>query len=338
MTDLIPKNSAKMKAAVFNRYGGPEVIEIKEVEVPQLGPSEVLVQMHSSCVNSADSRMRSLNVPTGFKLILRMINGPFKPKKKILGVDGSGTVVSIGQKVTKFKLGDRVLVSPGIAMGCHAELLKISESGIIARIPDHVSLTDAAASAFGGTTALLILRDQVKLKPKEKIMIIGATGTVGSAAVQLARHYGAHVTAVCSGQNEELALRIGASEVIDYQKVDLSSLKQKFDIVMDCVGKVPLSELRNLSQKHGRIVLVVAGLPQMLEGAARGFIGGPKIMSGNTFKLNAKTLSEVLSFVEAGIFRPVIDRILPLETIRDAHVLVDSGHKKGSVVIQFGSV
>lgn len=323
-----------MKAAIFDRFGGPEVINIKEVPAPQPGPGDVLVQLNSTCVNSADSRMRSLNVPTGFKLILRLINGPLRPRKKILGVEGSGIVVGVGSSVTKFKLGDRVLVFPDIAMGCHAELVKISESKVIVKIPDQVSFADAAASAFGGTTALLTLKDQVQLKAQEKILIIGATGAVGSAAVQLARHLGAHVTAVCSGQNKKLALQIGANEVIDYQKVDLYSVSQKFDVIMDCVGKAPLSEIRKLVNKNGRILLVVASLPQMLEAAARSMVGGPKIMSGNTFKLSASTLEEVLSLVEAGVFRPVIDRILPFEKIREAHVLVDSGHKKGSVVIQ----
>lgn len=323
-----------MNAAVFDRFGGPEVIEIKEMVAPQPGPDDVLVQLNSTCVNSADSRMRSLNVPTGFRLILRLINGPLRPRKKILGVDGAGVVVDVGQNVTKFKLGDRVLVFPGIEMGCHAELMKVSESGMIAKIPAQVSLTDAAASAFGGTTALLFLRDQCKLQAQEKIMIIGAMGAVGNAAVQLAHHMGAHVTAVCSGENKELALQIGANEVIDYQKVDLYSIAQKFDVIMDCVGKAPLSEIRKLSNSNGRIVLVVSGLPQMLEGTARSLMGGPKFMSGNTFKLAARTLEEVLSLVEMGVFRPVIDRILPLDKIRDAHVLVDSGHKKGSVVIR----
>lgn len=323
-----------MKAAVFDRFGGPDVIVIKEVKAPEVEPSEVLVKINSTCVNSADSRIRSLNVPTGFKLILRLINGPFRPRKKILGVDGSGTVIDVGQKTTKFKVGDRVLVFPGIAMGCHAEMMKISESGMIAKIPDQVSFTDAAASVFGGTTALLFLRDQAKLKASERIMIIGATGAVGSAAVQIAHSLGAHVTAVCSGKNKELALQLGADEVIDYQSENPYSGSQKFDVIMDCVGNSDLSVTQNLLRKNGRNLVVVASLPRMLEGAVRNLMRGPKVISGDTFKLTSKTLTEVLSLVETEVFRPVIDRILPFEKIQEAHRLVDSGHKKGAVVIQ----
>lgn len=323
-----------MKAAVFDRFGGPEVIAIKEVSAPEPGPSEVLVRIDSTCVNSADSRMRSLDVPTGFKLILRLINGPFRPRKKILGVDGSGTVIGLGQKVTRFKVGDRVLVFPGIAMGCHAELVQISESGMIAPIPDQVSFTDAAACAFGGTTALLFLRDQAKLQARERILIIGATGAVGSAAVQIAHHWGAHVTAVCSGTNKKLALQLGADEVIDYQTENPYSGLQKFDVIMDCVGNSKLSVTQKLLTRKGRHLLVVAGLPEMLEAVARNLTGGPKVISGDTFKLASQTLTEVISLVEAGVFRPVIDRLLPLDQIQEAHRLVDSGRKKGSVVIQ----
>lgn len=324
-----------MKAAIFDRFGGPDVIVIKEVPTPEAGPSEVLVKIHSTCVNSADSRMRSLNVPTGFKFILRMINGPFRPRKKILGVDGSGTVIAVGQRTTKFKVGDRVLVFPGIAMSCHAEVMKISESGMIVKIPDNVSFTDAVASVFGGTTALLFLRDQAKLKAAERIMIVGATGAVGSAAVQIARHLGAHVTAVCSGKNKELALQLGADEVIDYQSENPYSGAQKFDVIMDCVGDSDISVTQKLLNKNGRNLLVVAGLPQMLEGAVRNRLNGPKVISGDTFKLTSKALTEVLSLVETGVFRPVIDRILPFEKIQEAHRLVDSGHKKGAVVLSF---
>ncbi len=326
-----------MKAAVFDRFGGPDVIAIKDVPTPELGPSEVLVKIDSTCVNSADSRMRSLNVPTGFKLILQLINGPFRPRKRILGVDGSGIVIGIGQKVTQFKVSDRVLVFPGISMGCHAEFMKISESGLIAKIPEQVSFTDAAASAFGGTTALLFLRDQAKLQARERIMIIGSTGAVGSAAVQIAHHLGAHVTAVCSGKNKELALHLGADEVIDYQTENPYSPSQKFDVIMDCVGNSSLSVTQKLLTNKGRNLLVVASLPDMLQGAARKLMGGPRVISGDTFKLTSDTLDEVLSLVEACVFRPVVDRILPLDKIQEAHRLVDSGHKKGSVVIQISA-
>ncbi len=328
-----------MKAAVFDHFGGPEVIAIKDVPVPELGPREVLVQIDSTCVNSADSRMRSLNVPTGFKFIMRLINGPLRPRKKILGVDGSGTVIGIGKKVTKFKVNDRVLVFPGISMGCHAEMMKISESDMIAKIPDKVSLKDAAASAFGGTTALLILRDQAKLQAQERIMIIGAAGAVGSAAVQIAHHLGAHVTAVCSGKNKELALQLSADVVMDYQTEKPYVLgSKKFDVIMDCVGSSNISMTQKLLNQNGRNLLVVATLPEMLEAAARNLMGGPRVICGDTFKLTPKTLDEVLSLVETGVFRPVIDRILPLSQIQEAHRLVDSGHKKGSVVLKFHSL
>lgn len=323
-----------MKAAVFDRFGGPDVVVIKEVKAPEMGPGDVLVKINSTCVNSADSRMRSLIVPTGFKLMLRLINGPFRPRKKVLGVDGSGTIIDVGQKTTKFKVGDRVLVFPGIAMGCHAEVVKVSESGIIAKIPDKVSFVHAAASAFGGTTALLCLRDQAKLKASERIMIIGAAGAVGSAAVQIAHNLGAHVTAVCSGKNKELALQLGADEVIDYQSENPYSGSQKFDVIMDCVGNSDLSVTQKLLTKNGRNLLVVASLPKMLEGAVRNRLRGPKVISGDTFKLTSKTLVDVLSLVETEVLRPVIDRILPFEKIQEAHSIVDSGHKKGAVVIQ----
>lgn len=322
-----------MRAAVFDHFGGPDVVTIKDVPAPVPGPNEVLVKIDSTCVNSADSRMRSLNVPIGFKFIMRLMNGPIRPRKKILGVDGSGAVISIGNKVTRFKVGDRVLVSPGISMGCHAEMMKISESSLITKIPESISFIDAAASAFGGTTALLTLRDQAKLLAKERIMIIGATGAVGSAAVQISRHLGAHVTAVCSGKNKDLAIKLGAHEVIDYQSENPFSGLQKFDVIMDCVGISNFSVTRKFLTDTGRLLLVVASLPDMLAAAARQFSSGPKIICGDTFKLSTSTLDEVLNLVQAGVYMPVIDRIIPLGQIQAAHRLVDSGHKKGSVVV-----
>ena len=209
-----------MKAAVYERYGPPDVVEIKEVAKPTIKDNEVLIKIRATTVSSGDWRVRSLDMPSGFGLLARSMLGFFRPKQPILGSELAGDIEAVGKDVTKFKVGDAVLAFPGVGLGGHAEYRAMPEDGAVAHKPANLSYEEAAALSFGGTTALDFLKTRGNIQRGEKVLIIGASGTVGSAAVQLAKHFGAEVTGVCSTGNLELVKSIGADKVIVYTKED----------------------------------------------------------------------------------------------------------------------
>ncbi|MFS8067534.1 MAG: NAD(P)-dependent alcohol dehydrogenase, partial [Byssovorax sp.] len=211
-----------MKAIVYHRYGQPDVVALAEVPKPTLGDREVLIRIHASTVTTADWRARSLSLPPGFGLMGRLVFGIFGPRKPILGTELAGEVEAVGKAVTRFKAGDQVFAFAGASYGCHAEYRTMAEDGLIARKPANLSFEEAAALSFGGTTALNFLRDKGGIKPGDRVLIVGASGGVGTAAVQIAKHLGAEVTGVCSTANLELVLSIGADRVIDYTSEDFT--------------------------------------------------------------------------------------------------------------------
>lgn len=320
-----------MKAIVYERYGPPDVLQLKEVEKPTPKNKEVLIKIHATTVTSGDWRVRSLNVPAGFGLIMRLVFGVSRPKQPILGSELAGVIESVGKDVRKFKVGDPVFAFSDAALGCHAEYKCMAEDGAI--VPKQSSLTfeEAAALSFGGTTALDFLR-RGKLQRGESVLINGASGAVGTAAVQLAKHFGAHVTGVCSTANVELVRSLGARHVIDYTQEDFTQNGETYDVIIDTAGTAPFSRSKASLKERGRLLMVLGGLPDMLQIPWVSMTSRKKIIAGPAAGC-AEDLRFLAGLAEAGEFKPVIDRCYPFEQIAEAHRYVDTGHKKGNVVI-----
>ena len=321
-----------MKAAVCERYGPPEVVQIRDVPKPVPADGEVLVKGFATTVNSGDARVRALRVPRGLKLMMRLKLGLTKPKQPILGFEMAGQVEAVGSAVTGLQPGDRVVASRGFDFGCHAEYVTVAEGGAIARIPDNVSYQDAVALCFGGMTALIFFR-LGNLAAGETVLINGASGAVGTMAVQIAKHRGAEVTAVCSGANAELVSGLGADHVIDYTVEDFTRNGQRYDVIMDTHGNAPYKRVKGSLKSNGRFLMVVGSLWQMIAGSRQ----KATISAGAKDSVNAaEDYRTLMSMAEQGVLKPVIDSVVPFERIVEAHRRVDGGHKVGSVVLTFG--
>ncbi|MGH8773728.1 MAG: NAD(P)-dependent alcohol dehydrogenase [Jiangellaceae bacterium] len=290
---------------------------------------EVLVKVFAATVNSGDARLRALRVPRGMSLLVRLNVGVIKPRQPVFGFDVAGRVEAVGAAVTSFRPGDRVVASRRFDLGCHAELVTVDEHGVIARIPENLSYRDAVSLWFGGATALHFLRVG-RLASGETVLINGASGAVGTMAVQLAKHRGAEVTAVCSGANADLVRGLGADHVIDYTAEDFTRTGRRYDVIMDNHGNAPYARVKGSLEPGGRLLAVIGDLWQMLAAARR------KAVVGDTASMNAADCRTLMSLAERGELKPVIDSVLPFTQIVDAHRRVDSGHKVGSVVLTLG--
>jgi len=320
-----------MKAIVYQRYGPPDVLQLKEVAKPTPRDNEVLIRTHATTVTAGDCRVRSLRMPVGFGLISRLFLGVSKPRQPILGSELAGKVESVGKDVNKFKVGDEVFAFTGARLGCHVEYKCLPEHGAVAMKPTNLTFDEAAAMSSGGTTALAFLR-RAKIQSGEKVAVIGASGGVGTAAVQLAKHFGADVTAVCSTANVELVRSLGANHVIDYTKEDFKKGGETYDIIVDTAGTAPFSRSKALLRERGRLLLVLSGLPDIL-GVPWVSMTSSKIVIAGPAAWRAEDLHFLAKLAEAGEFKPVIDRRYPFEQIVEAHRYVDAGHKKGNVII-----
>ncbi|MFO7686361.1 MAG: NAD(P)-dependent alcohol dehydrogenase [Desulfobacterales bacterium] len=320
-----------MKAIVYERYGPPEVLQLKEVKKPTPKDNEVLIKTHATTVTSGDWRVRSLNVPAGFGLIMRLVFGVTRPKQPILGTELAGIVETVGKDVRKFKVGNQVFAFSDAAMGCHAEYKCMPEDGAMALKPANLTYEEAAALSFGGTTALDFFR-RGKLQSGEKVLVNGASGGVGTAAVQLAKHFGADVTGVCSTTNVELVRSLGASHVIDYTKEDFTQNGETYDVIIDTAGTAPFSRSKSSLKERGRLLMVLGGLPDMLRIPWVSMTSSKKVVAGPAAG-RAEDLRFLAGLAEAGEFKPVIDRCYPFEQIAEAHSYVDTGRKKGNVII-----
>jgi NADPH:quinone reductase-like Zn-dependent oxidoreductase len=318
-----------VKAAVCERYGPPEVVQIREVPTPVPADGEVLIKAVATTVNSGDARVRALRVPRGLSLPVRLRLGVTRPKTSILGFDVAGRVEAVGRAVSGFQPGDRVVASRGFDFGCHAEYVTVAERGAIAEIPESLSYQDAVALCFGGTTALNFFR-LGRLAPGETALINGASGAVGTMAVQLAKHLGAEVTAVCSGPNAELVNGLGADHVIDYTTEDFTRDGQRYDVIMDNHGNAPYARAKGSLKPGGRFLMVIGDLWQMLAASRQA-----AVISGSG-SITADSLRPLMSLAERGVLEPVIDTVLPFTQIVEAHRRVDGSHKVGSVVLTFG--
>lgn len=319
-----------MKAAVYDRYGPPEVVYIKEVPTPAPKDNEVLVRIHATTVNSGDWRVRSLNVPAGFGLLVRLALGIFAPRKKILGMEFSGVVEAIGMDVTKFQVGDAVF--SGAEFGGHAEYRTVPENGPIAPKPANLSFEEAAAICFGGVTALRFVRDGAKVQPGESVLINGASGATGIASIQIAKHLGAEVTAVCSGANADLVRSLGADHVIDYTKEDFTQSGKTYDVIVDTAGTAPWSVCKDALSPQGRLAVIAGSLWGMIQAPLVSRKGGKSVITG-VAAANAQNVAEVAALAADGVLKPHIERIYAFDDIVKAHQHVDTGRKKGSVVV-----
>lgn len=320
-----------MRVIVCERYGPPEVLQLKEIEKPTPNDNEVLIKACAATVTSADRRVRSLDVPVGFGLLMRLVFGFSGPRQAILGAELAGVIESVGKDVRKFKPGDRVFAFSDTAMGCYTEYKCMPEDGAVVLKPHNLSFDEAAALSFGGTTALHFLR-KAKLQGGEKVLINGASGGVGTAAIQLAKCFGAEVSAVCSTANMGLVKSLGADHVIDYTKEDFTQNGQAYDVIIDTAGSAPYLRCKNSLKEGGRLLLVIAGLPEMLSALWTSMTCSKKIIAGPTSG-GAEELRFLADLAEKGQFRPVIDRRYPFEQIVEAHRYVDTGRKRGNVII-----
>ncbi len=321
-----------MRAAVYTRYGPPEVLSIEEVKKPVPRDNEVLVRVHGATVCAADWRMRKAD-----PFLIRFMNGFRAPKIHILGTEFAGTVESTGKTVTRFRVGDQVFGSTGFKFGTHAEYVCVPEDGSIAVKPVNMPLDEAAAILFGGVSALHFLR-KAKVQAGQEVLIYGASGSVGVFAVQLAKHFGAHVTAVCSAANLDMVKSLGADEVVDYTTEDFSKAGRVYDVVFDTVGKSGFSRSLKCLKRGGAYVLVGGSgrLSSIFELVFRGMFvsltGAARVISG-VARSAPGDQSFLKGLIEAGKLRTVIVRRYPLDEIAEAHRHAEAGHKKGHVVV-----
>lgn len=324
-----------MKAAVYERYGPPEVVSIRDVPTPTPTDGEVLIRIRATTVSTGDWRARSLEMPPGFGPFARLAFGISRPRQPILGTELSGIIEAVGQGVSTFSVGDEVFAFADTRMGCHAEFRCMPATGLVVRKPTNLSFEQAAALSFGGMTMLSFFR-RGALASGERVLVNGASGTVGSAAVQLARHFGAEVTAVCSRANVELVRGIGAHHVIDYGSADFTANGETYDVIVDTVGNAGYSRVRRSLAKRGRLLVVLGGFVDLVLSPLAGRTGGHRVIAGPAIA-RVEDVHRLAEIAAAGAFTPVIDQTYPLERIVDAHHRVATGHKRGSVVVTVGA-
>jgi NADPH:quinone reductase-like Zn-dependent oxidoreductase len=315
-----------MKAAVYTQYGQPAVLRVKEVEKPIPGNNEILIRVMATAVNSGDVRLRKAD-----PFAARFIFGLLKPKINILGTVFSGEVEMVGKDVTNFKIGDAVFGHTDMRFGAYAEYKSMPENGSLALKPAGITHAQAAAIPFGGVTAWHFIK-KANIKPGQKVLIAGASGAVGTAAVQLAKSLGVEVTAVCSTANIALVKSIGANKVIDYTKEDFTKNGEIYDVIFDTVKTIHVSRSLKSLNKNGVMILSAAGMSEMLQGLWVSKTSSKKVLTG-VISHTAADIIFLKELMEAGKLKPVIDRAYPLEQIAEAHAYVERGHKKGNLII-----
>lgn len=321
-----------MKAMVCTGYGSPGVLQLREVAKPTPGENEVLVRVRAAVVTPPDCAARK-----GDPFIIRFFTGLTKPKKAILGSELSGEIEAVGEGVRRFGPGDQVFAATGAGFGAHAEYVCLSETEALVPKPAGMADEDAVAICYGGLTALPFLRDHGQIRPGQAVLINGAAGAVGTAAVQLAKHFGAHVTGVCSGRNANLVRSLGADEVIDYTREDFTTTGQTYDIIFDAVGKSSFPRCKGALKPGGVYLNTVVGPAILLQMLRTAKFGDKKAIIAFTGLRKpgekAQDLLMLTELMQAGKLRPVIDRRYPLARTALAHRDVETGHQKGTAVI-----
>lgn len=309
--------SSQMKAAICTKYGPPEVLDITMVEKPVPKDNEILVKIIASAVNSGDVRVRGLVVEGFLRIIMRLVLGFTKPRKPILGTVFAGIVEQVGKNVNNFKIGDEVYGLTGFRFGTYAEYICVSDKSVITQKPSNATFEEAAAICFGGQTAYYFLeKAKISTKRNLKVLIYGATGAVGTAAVQIAKYHHAQVTAICSTNGEELVKELGADSIIFYDQEDYTKISEQFDIIFDAVGKISKKQCAHLLNKKG-VFISVASL--------------------DTASEEIKQLVFLRELFEQGKYKATIDKIYTIDEIVEAHRYVDTGRKKGNVVLKIAA-
>ena len=322
-----------MKAIVYEKYGSPDVLQLKELVKRYPGSNEVLIKVFASTVTKYDCWARSSTAPPGFWLPSRIASGFRKPKQPILGTELSGEIESVGQTVKRFKKGDQVFAFL-MNLGAYAEYVCIPEDGFMALKPTNMTYEEAAAAVQGGLTALYFLRKE-NIQRGHKVLVFGASGGIGTYAVQLAKYFGAEVTGVCSTSKMEMVKSLGADKVIDYTKEDFTNNVQTYDIIFDTVGKTSISRTISSLKENGRYIFATFGLPMLIQVFWLLRKSDKKAIIG-VLEERPEDLVFLKKLIEAGEIKPVIDRRYALEQTAEAHRFVETGQKKGSVIITMG--
>jgi NADPH:quinone reductase-like Zn-dependent oxidoreductase len=323
-----------LKAILHARYGSPDLLRFEEVARPAPRDKEVLIKVHATTVSTGDCNMRNFTFVTKSMLpMAKLMFGIGKPwKERILGTELAGEIVGLGKDVVRFKVGDRVFGSTGMAGGGHAQYACLHENAALAIKPDSLSWEEAVAIPFGANTALYYLRDLGKIQDGHKLLIVGASGSIGSAGIQLAKHLGATVTAVCSGANVELVKSSGADKVIDYTREDFTKNAETRDLIFDVVGATTFDRCKHLLEPQGTFLSCIMGLPDVAHSLCTSIVGGKKMRGGVAIN-NPERMTFIAELAAAGKLKPTIDSTYPLEQIAQAFKHVERGHKKGNVVI-----
>lgn len=323
-----------MKAVVFKRYGEPEVLQIVKLKKPIPKANEVAVRIHATSVTAEDPKMRGFNHPPLLKFPVGLMFGFKKPKNPVLGIEFSGTIETLGDKVKNYKSGDQVFGYTGLNFGAYAEYKCMPENGLMHLKPETLSFEESACMVNGPLSALVYLKKKGHIKKGDNVLIYGASGSVGTAAVQLAKYFGANVTGVCSTKNIKRVQSIGADFVIDYTKEDFTRNGEKFDMIFDTVGKTSMKECMKLLKPKGKYLLTEFGFPHVLAAIYTSLFKSKKvIVASSNFYWKKEDLGLFKEIAEKGFFKPVVDKIFPLERIVEAHKYVELGHKVGNVAI-----
>lgn len=326
-----------MKAIIWTKYGSPDGLQLREVEKPILKDNEALIKVHAAAVSRADTEFRRLKLPFPFALPLRLYLGAIRPTRiKILGTEFAGEIAATGKEVNQYHTGDQVYGYTGLGMGTYAEYMCLPEKpsallGVMSKRPANITYEEAAAVPFGGLEALHSL-GRVNIQRGQTVLIVGAGGSIGTYSVQLAKHYGAEVTGVDSGGKWEMLRAIGADHLVDYTREDYTKNGQKYDVIMDTIGEGPFAgSIRSLNE-NGIYLNVNPKMILRLQMGWASWRGNKKLLSWEA-GYTTRNLLRLKELIEAGAIKPVIDRTYPLEQTAEAHRYVDTGQKKGNVVI-----
>ncbi len=318
-----------MRAVIYREYGAPDVLQLEEVDKPVPRDNELVIKVRATTTTAADCRMRR-----GDTLMSRVILGARRPRRRfrVMGLEPAGEVEQIGEKVTRFKRGDRVFGFTGFSVGAYAQYSRMPEDGSLALMPEGLTFEEAAAMVDGATTALYFLQERAKMKRGDEVLVIGASGSIGTAAVQTAAHVGARVTAVCSAKNAEMVKALGAARTIDYAAEDFTEAGERYDIIFDTVGKSSYFRCRGSLRERGRYLVTLGGPKAYLQTLLTRAFSKRRCIYGMSVEKKG-ALREVKRLAESGALRPVIDRRYSLDRMADAHRYVDTGRKRGNVVI-----
>lgn len=324
-----------MKAIIVNAYGGPEVLKVENTQKPEPQSNEVLIKVQATAVTRASVMMR-----TGTPYFGRLFTGITKPKVKTPGTDLAGTVEAVGPEVSNFKVGDKVMAETDLKCGAYAEYICLSEDELIVHQPENISAEEATGILDGGSTALAFFTDQVTLQPGDKVLINGASGSIGTAAIQFAKSFGAEVTAVCSGKNALLVLELGADHVLDYTKNELDKSNDQYDVIFDTVGKLSFFKSKKHLSEKGVFMTPVLKFSTLLTMLFVAPFSSKKLKFAATGlrkkEQRMRDLVQIKNMLANSALKTVIDRVYTLDEIQEAHRYVDAGHKRGNVIVKMG--